>query len=91
MTWLSPRITVPTHVTLWRESLYSDGQQCHQYQQNEQSTLTLWTKKGGRETMKYDVGNPDPGLGHSQKSGRVKPVYWIPTLKLPSYVFFIAS
>ena len=35
---------------LWKESLDSDGQQFHQYQQNEQSpiTLTHWTQKRGK-------------------------------------------
>jgi len=41
----------------WKESLNSDGQQFHQYQQNKQSPLivTHWTQK---HTMTYDVGNP---------------------------------
>ena len=29
--------------------------------------------------MTYDVGNPDSGLGQTQKCGGVKPVNWIPT------------
>jgi hypothetical protein len=35
-----------------------DGQQFHQYQQNEQNHLWLNTKN---ETMTYDVGNIGPG------------------------------
>ena len=50
---------------LWIESLNSDGQQFHQYQQNEQSPLTLrqWTQK---KTMTYDIGNPGSGLRQEQ-------------------------
>ena len=35
-----------TDLKLWRENLKSDGQNFHQYQQNEQSSLTLthWTQ-----------------------------------------------
>jgi hypothetical protein len=33
-----------------------------------------------KKTIKYDVGNPGPGLGQAQKSGRVKPVDGITTL-----------
>jgi hypothetical protein len=34
-----------TSIQLWKESLNKDGQQVQQYQQNEQSPLTLthWT------------------------------------------------
>jgi hypothetical protein len=32
-----------------------------------------------KKTMKYDVGNPGPGLGHAQKYGGVEPVNGIPT------------
>ena len=37
-------------IPLWQESLNTDGQQFHQYQQNEQSPLTLThlTQKQGR-------------------------------------------
>ena len=52
---------------LWKESLNSDHQQYHQYQQNEQSPLaaTHWTQKRGGTT--YVVGNPGPGLEHALK------------------------
>ena len=47
---------------LWNESLDSDGQQFHQYQQNEQvnNLKSLHTNK---KTRAYAIGNPDPGLG----------------------------
>jgi len=32
--------------------------------------------------MTYDIGNPGPGLGQTQKCGRVKPINGIPTLPL---------
>ena len=50
---------------LWKESLNSDGKQCHQYQQNEQSpaTFTYWTQKD----TPYDVGNPGYGLEQVQE------------------------
>jgi len=32
-----------------------------------------------RETATCDVGNPRPGLGQTQKCGRIKPVDTIPT------------
>jgi len=32
--------------------------------------------------MTYDIGNPVPGLGQTQKCGRVKPINGIPTLPL---------
>jgi hypothetical protein len=32
-----------------------------------------------KKTTTYDVGNPSPGLGKAQKSGRVKPVNEHPT------------
>jgi hypothetical protein len=43
------------------------GQQFHQYQQNEQSPLTLthWTKKNDHDIW-YDIGNPCSGLGQAQ-------------------------
>ena len=46
---------------MWKESLNSDGQQSHQYQQNEQPPFISnhWTQK---KTMTYDDGNPGPGL-----------------------------
>jgi hypothetical protein len=35
-----------------------------------------------KKTTRYDVGNPDLGLGHEQKSGGAKPENDIPTLCL---------
>jgi hypothetical protein len=61
------------HIELWKESLNSDGQQFHQYQQNEQ---IIEHKK----STTYGIRNPCPGLWWAQKSGRVKPVDEIPTL-----------
>jgi hypothetical protein len=52
---------------LWKESLSSDDQQCHEYQQNEQSPLIEHKK-----FMTYDIGNPDPGLGQVQKCDEFK-------------------
>ena len=55
--------------SLWKESLNSDGQQLHQYQQNQQSPLTwtLWTQK--KNTTTYEVGNPGPGFGQAHQCG----------------------
>jgi len=44
-------------ILLWKESLNSDGQQFHQYLQNEQSLLSLKII-----TTIYGVRNPGPGL-----------------------------
>jgi hypothetical protein len=45
----------------------SDGQQFHQYQQNELSPLTLthWTQKNDHDIW-YVIGNPCSGLGQAQ-------------------------
>ena len=51
---------------LWIESLNSDIQQLHQYQQNEQPPLTLTHGRHKKPTT-YDVGNSSPGLGQAQK------------------------
>jgi hypothetical protein len=39
------------HIKLWKERLKIDGQQFHQYQENEQSPLILthWTQKRPRD------------------------------------------
>ena len=50
----------------WKESLNNDGQQFHQYQQDEQSPLII-THLTQKEITTYDVGNLCPGLGQSQK------------------------
>jgi hypothetical protein len=39
-----------------KENLSSDGQQFHQYQENEQLPLSI-------KTMTHGIGNPDPGDG----------------------------
>ena len=43
--------------SLWKESLNSNGEQFHQYQQNKQSpfTLTHWTYKRPRHMMEIQV------------------------------------
>ena len=48
-----------------QRQIYSDGQQFHQYQQNEQSLLT-WNHWTWKKTTTYDVRNPGPGLGQAQ-------------------------
>jgi len=55
---------------LWKKSLNCDSQQFLQYQQNEQSPLTIthWIQQ---KTTTYDVRNPVPGLGETQKCGRL--------------------
>ena len=60
-----------------KESLNSDGQQFHQYQQREQSPLTFthWSQK---KTTTYDAGNPYPDLGQAHKCGGVKLVTNLP-------------
>ena len=45
----------------WKQSLISDGQQFHKYQQKEQSPLTEHKKK--ETTTTHDVGNLCPDLG----------------------------
>jgi hypothetical protein len=50
------------------ESLNSDGQQFHQYQQNEQPPLTA------NNTMTYGVGNQVPILGQTKTCNRAKSV-----------------
>jgi hypothetical protein len=45
--------------------LNSDGQQSHEYQQNEQNASTS-THCKLKKTIAYDVGNPDPDLLQAQ-------------------------
>ena len=45
--------------------LNSDGQQSHEYQQNEQIASTS-THCKLKKTIAYDVGNPDPDLLQAQ-------------------------
>ena len=61
-------------------TLYSDGHQFHQYQQNEQSPLILSELTEHIKTMTFDLGNSGPGLGQAQKCGGVKQVNGTPTL-----------
>ena len=58
-----------TNFILWQENLNSDGLQFYQYQ--PPLILTHWTQK---KITAYDVGNPGPSLGQTQKCDRVKPV-----------------
>ena len=69
---------------LWIESLDSDGQQFHQYQQNK---VTSHLKSLNTKRPWHDIGNPDPDFGQAQKCGRGKPVIGIPTL-LSCKIFF---
>ena len=55
---------------LWKESLKSDGKKIHQYQQNEELPTFHLKSVNIIKTTTYDVGNPGPGLGQAQKSGR---------------------
>ena len=57
---------------LHKESLNSDDQQCHKYQQIEQSTTSYLKPMNTKKTMTYGTENPGPGLGQAQKCGRVK-------------------
>jgi hypothetical protein len=53
-----------TNINKTKDSLNSNGQQCHQYQQKEQLLLrSLKIKK----TTTYDVRNPGPGLRQAQQ------------------------
>ena len=56
-----------TNINQTKDSLNTDGQQFHQYQQTEQSLNT--SKRG---TTTYDVGNPNPALGEAQKYDGVR-------------------
>jgi hypothetical protein len=62
---------------LWKETLTSDGQQFHQYQQNEQSPLisNCWAQK----RPEYMLLEIYVLLGQVQKYGGVKPINGIPT------------
>ena len=52
--------SIPETYILCKNSLNSDGQQFHQYQQSEQSSLTGHKQV---KTMTYEVGNLGPGTG----------------------------
>ena len=52
---------------MWNESLNRDGHQFHQYQQNEQSPLSLTEiTEQKNNTTTYDVENPGPCLRQEQ-------------------------
>ena len=58
--------TLPLSFKLWKQSLNSDDQQFHKYQQNKQPpifTSNHWIQK---KTTIYDVGIPCPDLGQAQ-------------------------
>jgi hypothetical protein len=64
--WTSRALLVfEIRVWLWKKYINSDGQQFHQYQQNEHYplTLTYWTQK---KTTTYDDGNPGAGWDRLQ-------------------------
>ena len=58
-------VNYSTNINKTKESLNSDGQQFHQYQQNEQSPLTFIKCKQKR-TKIHDFENPGPGWGQAQ-------------------------
>ena len=75
-----------TNINKTKESLNSDGQQFHQYQQNKRNFKQWWstippisTKQTTTSHLKsmnikkrtYDFGNPGPDLGQAEKSGRL--------------------
>jgi hypothetical protein len=57
-----------------KESVNSDGHQLHQYQQNEQSPLTLTGLVEHKNTTTYDAGNPGRCLGQAHTFGGIKPI-----------------
>lgn len=61
-------------LALWKESLDSDVQQLHQYQQNGQPSLTSNHAPQNRTTNQHDMGNPGAGLGQTQNRGGIKQV-----------------
>ena len=46
----------------------------------EENSMHTKNSDIGKKTTRYDVGNPDLGLGHEQKSGGAKPENDILTL-----------
>ena len=59
--------TMHTCYMYYEISLNSDGQQFHQYQQNDPSPSLTNTHTHTKNTTTYDIGNPVPGLEHTQK------------------------
>ena len=53
-----------SNIIIVKGSSYSDGDQSHQHQQNEQ-----WPLTEHKNITTCDVGNPAPGLGQAQKCG----------------------
>ena len=52
-----------------KDSLNSNGQPCHQYQQNSHLSPQIIKHK---KIMAYGIGNPGPDLEQAQKCGGVK-------------------
>ena len=63
-------LTFVTTWSLWKESLKSDGEQFHQYQQNEHYMTSQFKQLNTKINETYDVGN---GLGQAKICGSVKP------------------
>jgi len=63
-----------THLLLFKESLNSDGDQFHQYQQNEQSLLIATELTEHNDNTTYDVGNTCLGLGQARISDPTPPL-----------------
>ena len=66
-------------IQLWKESLNSDGQQFHQYQQRKHLTSDL-NSSNIEKTTTYDIRNPGPGVGLPQICFEIKPAYGIPII-----------
>ena len=65
----------------------SDGQQFHQYQQNQHSPLILTElTEPKKEHNIYDIGNSGPVLKQAQKCGWVKPVDGIQPFPLDNLI-----
>ena len=79
-----PVLFYVTTFSLWNESLNSDGQRFHQYQQNEHSLLTLTRKT--KQITTYNVGNPSPSLRQEQNYGDVEPINEIQPLLLANWI-----
>ena len=69
------KVTIQSKILL-KESLNSDGQQFHQYQQSP----FMFTHRTYAKTTTYDVRNPCPVLGHTQRYDGDKLVNGIPNL-----------
>ena len=80
-------LQIITNKKLWKESFKSDGQQFHQYQQNEQWPLTSthWNYKK-KKTTTFHVRDPGPGFGQPQKCGGNVGNRWHWGVSIDSYV-----